>query len=400
MQPRHAQQDERVGKFSRHPELIAALLLLSLFLALNLAILISSGIRIGGDSPRYLSGAANLLRGLPLEGKQISYVGYVAVIAFCERIGIGLPGVIAIQLVLAAVAAAALYDLGRRLHDGRAGLMAAGLFVANPDIARWNAFILTDSLYISLVILAVWGVHTAALRKRYWYILAVALLIAAALVRPNGFVLMAVSVLYLASRATSRKRLRWLIVSGIAVAFISGAIVAARFYPSNNSKPAVLAWSNGGTGVKPWNVSMPPAPVQVEGGWAEALGYVAGHPFASLRLACTRVAIELIHVRPSYSFKHNMVLLVALPFLYLLALIGLKLNQERSLTRLIILVIGGHLILIALTFADWDGRYLLYTLPLISLLSASATISLIDLYRVKMKARHGAIGVADHCVIE
>jgi hypothetical protein len=200
------------------------------------------------------------------------------------------------------------------------------------------------------------------------------------------------------SRATSRKRLRWLIVSGIAVAFISGAIVAAQFYTPNNSKPPVSSWSSGGTGVQPWNVSMPPA--QVEGGWAEALGYVAGHPLASLRLACTRVAIELIHGRPSYSFKHNMVLLTTLPFLYLLALMGLKLNHDSSLTNFIILVISGHLILVALTFADWDGRYLLYILPLICLLSSCATISLIDLYRVTMKARRGAIGVADNCVSE
>lgn len=401
MQPSHAQPNKRAQHFSKNPDLIAALALLIAFLLLNLAILIKDGIRIGGDSRRYLSGAQNLLQGLALQSSQTFYLGYVAVIAFCQRTGIGLPGVIAIQLIFAALAAMALYDLGRRLHGRRAGLIAAALFVANPDIARWNAFILTDSLYISLVILSVWVVHTTALRrKRYWYVIAVALLIAAALVRLNGWVLMAVSVLYLLSRVVSRKSLRWLAVSAVAITFISAAIAAARVFPTVNGRPPISTWSGGITGIPSWRVSMPPAPAPLEGTWAEALSYVAWHPLASLRLACARVAIELIHGRPSYSVKHNLVLAAILPFLYLLALIGTKLNRERSLLNFIILVIAAHLTVVALTFADWDGRYLLYILPLIGLLSSCAIVSLIDLYRGTMKAKRGTIGVEDNCVSE
>jgi 4-amino-4-deoxy-L-arabinose transferase-like glycosyltransferase len=364
----------------RYLNLTAAILLVLIFLALNLAILMSGGIRIGGDSPRYLEGAANVVRGLPLEGGQISYLGYIAVIALCQRIGIGLPGVIAVQLVLAALAAIALYDLGRRLHGHYAGLISAGLFVANPDNAGWHAFILTDSLYISLVVLSVWGVHTASERKRYWYILAALVLVSAALMRPNGLFLMAVALLYLVYRSAQPEGLRWLVISILLLASVLGATGASRFYQASRHRPPVSALSNGGTGVAAWNLSMPPAATPVEGGWAEVLRYVAAHPFDSLRLACTRLAIELIHIRPFYSFRHNLVLLAALPFLYLLALLGLWLKRDSSLARFIVSVIIVHLFLVALTFADWDGRYLLYILPLILLFSSCAIVALIELY--------------------
>jgi hypothetical protein len=199
------------------------LVLASLFVLVNLSIILGGGgIRLGGDSQRYLAGADNLLSGLPLQGKQISYSGYVLLIAFCRLTRAGLPGVIFIQLLFTAAAAVALYDLGRRLHGRLAGIIAAGLLIANPDIARWNVFILTDSLYISLIVLCVWCVHTAALRKRYWYILAAAVLAAAALVRPNGLFLLAVAVLYLVSRAIAHKNLRRLAISCIVLAFVLG----------------------------------------------------------------------------------------------------------------------------------------------------------------------------------
>jgi len=361
------------------------LVLASIFVLVNLLIF-SGGISLGGDSQRYLSGADNLLRGLPLQGRQLSYSGYALLIAFCRLTRVGLPGVVFIQLLFAAAAAVALYDIGRRLHGRVAGLFAAGLYVANPDIARWNAFILTDSLYISLVILSVWCVHTAALRKRYWYITAAAALCAAALVRPNGLFLLAVAVLYLVSRAIEHKSLRRVAVSALVLAFVLGAFAASRFFQGGSKDHPEATLRNGITGINEWRVPMPSDPAPVEGEGAAVFSYVARHPLASFRLGITRVFVELIHVRPFYSFRHNLVLLMSLPFLYLLALMGLKVQRDRSLTRLLLLAIGSQLFVVAITFADSDGRFLLYVLPLVCLFSSCGVASLIDLYLLRRKS--------------
>jgi 4-amino-4-deoxy-L-arabinose transferase-like glycosyltransferase len=369
----------RVRRLKGYPGL-TSLLLASLFLFMNLTILMSGGVRLGGDSPRYLGGAENLLRGLPLQRREIFHSGYESLIAVCRLTGAGLTGVICIQILLAATASVALYDLGRRLHGHRAGLIAAGLFVSNPDITRWNAFILTDSLYISLVILSVWSIHTASRRKRYWYFTAAAALGMAASVRPNGLLLLAVAVPYLVGHFISRQRLRRVVVSGIVMAAMLGALAASRFFPVSSHEHLEVTLRNGITGIDPWRVPMPPDPVPIRGDWAAAFSYAAAHPFASLRLALTRVLIELIHIRPFYSFRHNMILLATLPFIYFLALPGIKLNRDRSLTHLLLLVILSHLFLVAVTFADWDGRFLLHILPLICLFSSCAAASLIDRY--------------------
>lgn len=324
-------------------DLLAAGLLVSIFLAVNLAFLLSGGISHGGDSSRYVDGAENLLQGVPLQGTQIFYTGYIALVAFCQFIGIGLPGVVAAQILLAALACVALFDLGRNLHGRTAGLIAAGLFAANPDIARWHVFILTDSLYISLVILSVWCVHAAARRKGRWYVLAAFTLLAAISVRPNGLFLMAAALVYLIAPAISRKTLLWLVIPGIILTLLCGAIIHLRFY---RSKPSDLT---------------------------AGFGVVSARTLRSLSRAPSHLAVELIHARPFYSLKHNLAVLATLPFLYLFALIGLKRHRERSLIRLVVIVIITHLLVVAATYADWsDGRYLLYILPLICLLSSCA----------------------------
>ncbi|HEY6190424.1 MAG TPA: glycosyltransferase family 39 protein [Pyrinomonadaceae bacterium] len=362
--------------FSERRGWVAAFVLISLFLLTNVAILLTVGIHMGGDSLRYVGGAENLLRGSPLQERQSHYTGYLLLIAFCRVTGIGLPGVIAIQLLMAGLAAFALYDLGRKLHGESAGLFAAGLFAANPDIARWNAYILTDSLYISFVTLAVWSVYKAFELGRHWYVLAVAVLVAATLIRPNGSVLILVSLLYLSSYLKPGTR-SWLVISAILLASILGALVVLRFYTLQYSDNPVIALRYGTTGIGEWGVLMPSEPGPFAGEWTDLIGYVARHPLASLRLCATRVAIELVHARPFFSFKHNALLLATLPVIYLLALMGLKLNRNRALTRLIVLTITAHLAVVAATYADWDGRFLLYALPLICLLSSCALASLI-----------------------
>ena len=93
---------------------IALIVLASLIL--NVAIFrYDGGIRPGGDTPGYLSCAEGLLAGRLPPGKGASYLGYEAVVAFNFALGTGLGGVIVFQWACAALAAAAQYDLGRRL---------------------------------------------------------------------------------------------------------------------------------------------------------------------------------------------------------------------------------------------------------------------------------------------
>jgi len=145
----------------------------------------------------------------------------------------------------------------------------------------------------------------------------------------------------------------------------SGLELSVQFDPYQMLLRGEVVW-----GYEDWRLPMPSDADTDGAGWAGVIGYALQHPLASLRLAIYRVGACLVHIRPFYSFRHNILAIVFLVPLYLLAIYGLFRARREQLSTLLVLVIGSHLLLVALTFANWDGRFLLYTLPLIGVFSA------------------------------
>ncbi len=338
----------------------------------NLMLLALSGVRHGGDTARYLDGAANLLAGRPLQDKQASYLGYVSLVAFSESVGHDARLVVLFQLVVASLAAVALYDLGRQLSSRLAGVAAAACFIANVDIARWHVFVLTDSFYISLVILCTWLVHRAAERSRWWYPAAVVMLFCSAFIRPNGWVLLPIAAIYWMVRARLSRRLKFA-AAGLAVGGFLAATAFVGAFRQGIQAESPEMWLRQGTVIwksDEWHVQMPvDATASSAVGWPGAVRYVAAHPWASARLAVTRMAVELFHARPFYSATRNWLAAISALIFYPFAVLGWWRLRTVPLAQLMTAVIGGHLLIIALTFADWDGRFLLYFLPLIYVLA-------------------------------
>lgn len=368
-------------------ELWGALLLLAAFAALNAAVLAQDGIRQGHDSPRYIEGADNLLHGRPLEGKQGSYLGYLFVVAVSEKAGLGRGGVVGLQIAVAVLAGLALYDLGRRLGGPLAGGLAAAVMLLNPDVVRWHAYVLTDSLYISLVILSLWSVHRASERGGYWYVRASAVVLCAALVRPNGWILAPIAGGYWILRAVTGASRRRLAVAGVVVAFGLTAFLVPGFRNGIQGESPDVMLRRGEViwGYKEGRLAMP-ADTRGGSGWPAALGYALRHPAASARLAAARVGTELAHVRPFYSTRHNVLIVVVLAPLYLLALVGAAVVRKTPLARLLLTVTAAHLLVVALTFADWDGRFLLYVLPLLGALAGAGAARAISLLIPRARA--------------
>ncbi|MCA1554641.1 MAG: hypothetical protein LC737_09715, partial [Chloroflexi bacterium] len=64
---------------------------------------------------------------------------------------------------------------------------ATCVLVSNPEVALWNAYILNESLYASLVVIAVWFIYRAGERRGLRYLLAGAIVLFAASIRPHGW---------------------------------------------------------------------------------------------------------------------------------------------------------------------------------------------------------------------
>jgi 4-amino-4-deoxy-L-arabinose transferase-like glycosyltransferase len=370
-----------------------------LFLALNGAWLFQGGVRFGGDSPLYVQSADRLIQGEPLQPELRSRLCYIALVALARASGLGLGSVVLVQVLVAGLAACALYDLGRRLGGPWAGLLAAALSAANPDVVRWHAYILTDSLYISAVPLAVWCIFTA--RGRRARLAAAVLVLAAALLRPNGWLLVLVAGSFWTGGLLKGRATRGVALAALAAGFVLAFFTLLSFQPRLLTNPPDEMLRRGEViwGYPPARLPMPPHPAREPAGLPGALGYALGHPLATARLAAARVGTELTHTRPFYSAAHNAALLVLLLPLYPCAAVGFFRTRRSPLTRLLGAVIVSHLLVQAVTYADWDGRFLLYVFPLIGVLGAAGAAAFLPLTADRRgqpgesKERHRACGI-------
>src|SRR5205823_5329335 len=89
-----------------------------------------------------------------------------------------------------------------------------------------------------------------------------------------------------------------------------------------------------------------------------------------------RIGRNMHHMREQYSTAHNAAILAMIAITYPLAILGLVRTRAKALAALIVAIIAVHQAVVAVTFADPDGRYLLYVFPLILAVAAAGAASL------------------------
>jgi hypothetical protein len=92
-------------------------------------------------------------------------------------------------------------------------------------------------------------------------------------------------------------------------------------------------------------------------------------------LIADRLFRALHHIEPSFSPWHIAAVLVMLAVVYPLAIAGAIRTRGQPLSSLMVAVVLGHLAIIAITFMDRDGRYLLYFFPLVVVFAAEAAVA-------------------------
>jgi len=332
------------------------------------------GVHHGGDTARYLDGAERLVNGDPLVGRQGAYLGYIVFVALAQVLGAGGTGVIVAQVLVSALCVAALYDLGRRVAGETAGIAAASLYAVNVDLARFTFAILTDSLYTSGLVLSVYLTYRTLAIDRRWAGPAAATVVFTASLRPSGIFITAIFGTFLAFAILRERSLIWKGLATVAV-MIGSLLFVASPVRSVFSTEDPVQWLVEGTVVwgdvdspDPYEMQMPPAG-DIDDGVRSAIGYCSDWPVSCARLFLQRVGVYFAHTRPFYSFRHNLVILLIFPPLYGLAVVGLWATRHHSFTVLSLAVIGVHTAVTGLTHVDWDGRFLTYIFPLITLYS-------------------------------
>ncbi len=348
-----------------------AAIALGVFVLINAALAMAYGVRIGEDSGIYVDGAALLNAGQSLTARQPSYAGYISFVSVFDRLGLGLQGVVAGQVLAATVAAAMMFFVASTIGGARAGVAALLLLAVDVETNRWHAYVLSDSLFTSALAVVTWLAYRAAVSRRAGhYAVATVAMIAASLIRPEGWFLVPAAVAYWLVRlplSVAQRSATVAVLVAACAAMVS--LVAPRLGgnvqavgPSEMLRQGQTIWDFDG-----WRVTMPPgpAPRPDASSAVNAIDYAISHPFSTIKLMATRVVVHFAHVRPFFSTAHNLVVALWLLPVYACAAIGVAAAIREPLTVWCATVLATQTLVVALTHADWDGRYLAHVMFLI-----------------------------------
>jgi len=347
-----------------------------------------AGVQYNIDSYRLLEGAEHFLDDGTLGYKQIDYSGYLIILAFVKLIGLRLETVVIIQLIMALVSSWFLFDLGKRITGSSlAGIIAAGLYLANPFICIWHLYILTESLYTSLLIISVWALARAVQKRTIkYYLLSIAVVCITASIRPNGWILFPIMFCAFLVFSKLKQYIKW---SGVFIIIILFVLSISSLPILNKAvqnvaleeAPINKVLTNGEVvfGHEELRLEMPEDSSLTNKNWTESYMYIIRHPLACGKLAVYRITSELFQInRNWFSLAYQIRMWFWLLPAYLLAIFGFIYYKKQATMKIVLIIIMAHLLIIGLTYADHEHRFLNYFLPLIYLFSACGSVYLLN----------------------
>jgi hypothetical protein len=349
------------------------------------------GPHYANDSARYLAYAHNIAeRGYFEPGHNLRYVLYPLFQSFWLRLGLGWWGIVAGQMAVSAFATQAVYQGTRRLANGQreAAALTTLLFIAWPDIQQFNVFLLTESLFISLVALSFGAFARVRHGRPSAWAWLVVVLILTALARPNGFMVgLAAGLAGLYELRCQSNRRPWytaLLLLALLSPLLWRALnhQLATYYLMDTYQRGELIFRYPLWAVhQAQPLHMPPPGT---GPAARVLYFAAHNPSYLGRLMLGKLFVFISYLKPHYSLAHRAVGVLVLWPAYWLAALGARRHGIWRPARVFLAAIFLlQTAIIMLTVDDWDVRFLAPVLLVVFVLAALETAFRLRLMRTK-----------------
>lgn len=335
------------------------------------------GVRFMGDSEGYILYANNIANKFYFaDNYQLKYLGYPLFMAAILKLGLGLEGIIVVQIILSGLAAAALYRTTSLLAGNNlAPFMATALFVCWYDLQMFNAFILTESLYFSMFIFAFYFLVKAEKFSTRLFILPLLLYIAT--IRPNGFIAIVAYLGYLfffALSVLTNKTHKILLLLSITVLPIAILLVVDQFLLT--SFTIVETYKKGQLiflyddmivqSEKP--VVMPPADASP---LMKLVLFIQHNTAYFFKMAVMRFLLFWGNVKPYFSLTHNLIIASVFYPLYIFTAKVLLSNRiSLPLRMYVFLLFGQQAFITTMTSEDWNGRFLMSVIAFVFILGS------------------------------
>jgi hypothetical protein len=360
--------------------------LLTILCLVNGFLLYSNGIKVVDDSERYFEYANVLRSGFYFDPHNFWYIGYCLFILIVSLFGGGSTSIVVIQILLFCFATFSLYYTALLIWKSPGtAFVTAFLFVAFIDIPQWNSYVLAESLFVSfncfsLLALTLLFKDT----RKVWKIGLVLLIIPITfLIKPTGIALLVAcaSVLTLHFFQSIKNNLgRLAIGAGLfgLVILLTNRMLHTYLVMENYQLGEVIyavttvdkvQYSiNGLIVTPPENLYVPqrtwPPIVKI-------ISFAVQHPVYWTQLFFTKAFYLLFHVRPFWSFSHNMFsVLFLLPSYFLCIVAFIRARPGGKVTVFGVTFLLINIFAVCLTSEDWDGRFLIPMLPVVFLFAS------------------------------
>ncbi|RPD46343.1 hypothetical protein DNI29_15200 [Hymenobacter sediminis] len=329
-----------------------------------------------GDSGHYLRYAQQIAdQGNLMREHHNRYMGYALFLSVFLKLGLGLTAMALGQYALSGLAAVALYRAVRQLAKGawEPAFLATTLYIGWFEVQSFNAFLLTESVFTSLLLLSFWAVGRA--RTKAGWATALLILLITVSVRPNGFVALAAAVLVVAIliRQRASHRVQWSVGVGcvllLPVAWIALNQLLLTFRLIATYQEGMVIFMYKDILMHPTEpLTLPPpeaAPV------LRLAYFILHNPRYFGQLAIWKLIFFMGFPKPYFSALHILWNLTVLPVLYWLAIRALALRQvARTMRVFLAAVILLQACIVTLTVEDYDVRFSGPVLPYMFALAA------------------------------
>lgn len=338
---------------------------------------LENGVKYGTDTHFYLNEVKKILNGTGSFLDVKSKFGFILFLTPFVYFDIPFIFIVFFQLILTAFSALCLYKITSKFFCRASGVICIALFLLYFPIQIRNFYILTEMLFIDIVIIIS---YLIVFYKRIYLPLIILLILVLISLRPNGilylFSILFCSIFYF----IKLKKYLYLIFYFVFILILfvpiinllNSYLVDLNLIDGISNKGIIWGWSFEED--KPCRVSCLGVDFineNYKNNVIDILKFIFKNFINFFKIFLLKVFWLLARVRPYYSDLHNYYILLFNILFYLGFVYGFTKRPKKSFSvNIIYTFILLSITLVGLTFADWSGRFSLYFLPLIMIFSS------------------------------
>ncbi len=308
-----------------------------------------------GDSKFYFQASRQVSE---LDSFERMYSGYIILLHLSRILSDSGLIMILIHSFFVIVSAYAVYSLAEEVGGTLAAWISTSFYLLFPMLAQWTRYILTESLFYSLILI---GMRLATMKRSWVVYFFYPLVLFLVFLRPNGFLiscaLLSIHVLNRQSKFALTSVLTvfvWFVGSAFAFFFVSRSGIGTESVESTIFEKTLEG--NVVYGVKELFFQMP-TPKSADRSNISFLKYLLDYPLANLRIGALRIYWEMKQVRPWYSSYLNTFLATSMILFYFFSFIGFLKSDNKRYLIYVLIVSAPSMLLVGITWAIWEGRF-------------------------------------------